>query len=211
MFKQYRTYKTFETRPADRFSLLVFLILFVSLAPLPSHASEQYRKLLSELESCSSVVKELDRVKCFDLIIANHSKYKIESTKERLNTASKTKSIKVPERDIAKAEDYIDEKEDLTAKKALEKANAGKEHLKQKEDSEQDKVLEFVLINTRKDKLDRWRFYFENGQIWRQSSPGRISAIKEFPVKSALSSGLFGSYRLTVGNSKRSIKVKRIK
>jgi hypothetical protein len=202
MFNQPRANSTLQSKIAKRFIFSLMSFPCFILIAVPSYASDRYSLLIVELESCYSILKPLERVKCFDQITKAHSN-------ERLETSTKRQAS--IEEIMPTAELENKERIPVAIDRERAKAEAGKEHLKHRDESEQNKIIQYVLVKTRKDKLERWRFYFENGQVWRQSEVGRISSIRNYPINSTLSSGLFGSYRLTIGDSKRSIKVKRVK
>lgn len=56
----------------------------------------------------------------------------------------------------------------------------------------------------------RTLFKLENGQVWRQSEPGRFRAQIDRPLIT-IERGVFNSYRLKVEGMNRSIRVKRIR
>lgn len=70
--------------------------------------------------------------------------------------------------------------------------------------------LELMLTESKKDALGRWVFYFDNGQIWRQTEKGKIIMPDGDAVPATLSPGILNSYNLRLGDSNRNIKVKRI-
>ena len=67
------------------------------------------------------------------------------------------------------------------------------------------------LTATSKDAAGRWVFYFENEQVWRQTEAKRVSIPSDLPVNGRLVSGTLGSISLYLGESKRAIKVKRLR
>ncbi len=90
----------------------------------------------------------------------------------------------------------------------------GKKHLPpiaKKENKPEEYDVAVRLTTTSKDSAGRWVFYFENDQVWRQTETKRVSVPRELPVDGRLVSGALGSISLYLGDSKRAIKVKRLK
>lgn len=160
--------------------------------------------LIQQLHACTKMIDILIRVNCYDRLLMNQA-LTDQSTSMKQREAI---PISPPE---------SNQQKHFTSGKAEKHINNGREHQLgskylnlSKEKNIEPKVV-LTLIEAKKGIQSRkWSFVFSNGQIWQQIEAKYISMSKNKPVVSTISKGAMGSYNLRIGQSSRSIKVKRL-
>ena len=69
----------------------------------------------------------------------------------------------------------------------------------------------YDLIAVYQDNKARWKFKFNNGEVWQQIEPRYLPKLENFPVQVDISEGVFGSYDLRAEDFGKLVKVKRLK
>ncbi len=192
-----------------RFIVAVFLLIPLALsADEPAH-------LIKNLRSCSLITEPDARLKCYD-----------GQFHQPTIAAEKLPAKKPPEKPIAKSPtpapslpaDLSKNKDKSILVNAptrpqvkAEKSVLGEKYLNRElKDEEQEERIPFTLIKADKDSRGRWQFYFKNGQAWRQVEKKYLK-IPDLPTTANISVGFLGSHNLHIGESKRLIKIKRLK
>jgi hypothetical protein len=67
------------------------------------------------------------------------------------------------------------------------------------------------LQGTQESIKERWNFKFDNGEVWQQIEARYLSVPKDLPAAVIISEGVLGSYDLRIGETGRTIKVKRLR
>ncbi len=137
---------------------------------------------LQQIVDCSEIVDEMQRLHCYDDIV---NKIEEDPRRSVLTAASAAETV---QSDVSLGEKYLT---------IDEPHQSGLESTMQ-------------LVQAYKDKQELWVFEFENGQIWQQLEARYLSVPKDYPAAVTISQGVFGSYDLRIGESGRTIKVKRL-
>ena len=87
----------------------------------------------------------------------------------------------------------------------------GNKYLTKDDSHESDRESSLQLVQAYKSKQELWVFEFENGQAWQQIEARYLSVPKDLPAAVIISQGVLGSYDLRIGETGRTIKVKRLR
>jgi len=86
----------------------------------------------------------------------------------------------------------------------------GSETLRRDNDEKDEKLaVRASVISCRKDAFDRYLFYFENGQVWKQSSDKRLY-LKDCLFDVTITKDFFG-YKMLRDGEKRPLRISRVK
>jgi len=130
---------------------------------------------------CSEIIDDMARLRCYD------------------NNANKTSIAALPANTEAPATN-------LQTDDSL-----GKKYLTKDDSHESDRESSVQLVQAYKSKHQLWVFEFENGQAWQQTEARYLSVPKDLPAAVIISQGVLGSYDLRIGETGRTIKVKRLR
>jgi len=176
---------------------LVFLFSVFTNTGLAESLSEQ-------LDECKIIKVSLIRLQCYDRISNQTNKKTAVKTKKRLFNLgrSQKKESEVKNTNPVKEPKDI-EPDDKQNDPSLEEGFGQPKDLNEPDE-----------INTNiKGVFNGWsgktEFVLQNGQVWKQSSNGMLTAKLDNP-KVRIRKGMLGSYILTVEGFNSSIKVKRI-
>ena len=159
-------------------------IFFISAGTLAKTKSD----LIDGLSNCVNILNDDNRLLCFDKLARNNV---------LASTPLKTQNPTVSQIDAVKL------------KKAKQVDDFSKVHLAK---TQQEKGLESINATISKVKRlirGEWVIYFENGQKWQQKDSGKIKL--KVGDKIRLQKGSLGAVYLFKEDSKRSIRVKRLK
>jgi len=87
----------------------------------------------------------------------------------------------------------------------------GEKYLTKDDSHESDRESSLQLVQAYKSKQELWVFEFENGQAWQQIEARYLSVPKDLPAAVFISQGVLGSHDLRIGETGRTIKVKRLR
>ena len=143
---------------------------------------------------CSTIKLNTDRLNCFDLISKRfNTKHTVKKSKEFSNTQNNITKQLTP---IKKKENIVNE--------------FGSSHLKTNKSKTND-TISLTLIKSTKTARKELVFFFENGQVWQQKGNEYFRVKPGDTLK--LTKGSLGVIYMKKDskNSKRKIRVKRIK
>jgi hypothetical protein len=87
----------------------------------------------------------------------------------------------------------------------------GDKYLERDDARSNEESANFILIKTHRNDAKLWVFEFENGQVWQQLESRYLSIPNKLPAAAQISSGVFGTYNLRIGEEGRITKIKRIR
>ncbi len=155
--------------------------LFVMCAPVLVLAQSS-----EDLSRCGSIEDDAKRVACYDEISGRQSTAK-DVTMEAAPSSSAPAA--------AESEEYAP----LTA-------DVGAESL---DGADKDKPVRGHVTSCRKDSLNDYFFYFDNGQVWKEKSDARLH-YKECDFSVTISRDFFG-YKMQIDGEKGRIRISRVK
>jgi len=155
--------------------------LFVMCAPVLVLAQSS-----EDLSRCGSIEDDAKRVACYDEISGRQSTAK-DVTMEAAPSSSAPAA--------AESEEYAP----LTA-------DVGAEGL---DGADKDKPVRGHVTSCRKDSFNDYFFYFDNGQVWKQKSDGRLY-YKECDFSVTISRDFFG-YKMQIDGEKGRIRISRVR
>lgn len=172
------------------------------LATLPAFGADAL------LETCVAINDDAARLDCYDEA-AGRGNYEARRPEPRLNrpTAQLPAPPAVPE--IAATPPVpsaVAEAPPVRAVPAAPDDDFGLESVRTKDTREISSRLDGEFTGW----SGRTLFKLENGQVWRQSEPGRFRTQLDRPLIT-IERGAFNSYRLKVAGMNRSVRVKRIR
>ena len=138
---------------------------------------------------CSEIIDDMARLRCYD---NNANKFEA-------NSGRATSIAALPANTEAPATN-------LQTDDSL-----GKKYLTKDDSHESDRESSLQLVQAYKSKRELWVFEFENGQAWQQIEARYLSVPKDLPAAVIISQGVLGSYDLRIGETGRTIKVKRLR
>ncbi len=138
---------------------------------------------------CSEIIDDMARLRCYD---NNANKFEA-------NSGRATSIAALPANTEAPATN-------LQTDDSL-----GKKYLTKDDSHESDRESSMQLVQAYKSKQELWVFEFENGQAWQQIEARYLSVPKDLPAAVIISQGVFDSYDLRIGETGRTIKVKRLR
>jgi len=170
-----------------KLAAIIIIAAFFILHPQTLLASSG--SILQQLNHCAGIASNQSRLRCYD---------DITQTKDVDTDLSNQplKSMTVAEK-VASTESP--------------KILLGEKYLEKKASKPQDITVVLTIKKAYRNKRKLWVFEFTNGQIWQQLEIQYIKVPKELNTTVTISSGIFGSYDLRVGDDGRPIKVRRLK
>lgn len=138
---------------------------------------------------CSEIIDDMARLRCYD---NNANKFEA-------NSGRATSIAALPANTEAPATN-------LQTDDSL-----GKKYLTKDDSHESDRESSVQLVQAYKSKQELWVFEFENGQAWQQIEARYLSVPKDLPAAVIISQGVLDSYDLRIGETGRTIKVKRLR
>ncbi len=165
--------------------LLGFPLLAAMLLLLPAHVTAG--DIGERLSLCADIHEDGDRLVCFDALTTQ-----LQAREHSSATPSHQETALAP-----------------STPRSIHKA--GEKYLSRLKDQAAEPVeYQYVLVDAKQDSRKRWKFFFQNGQIWRQLEARPLPRPRSFPLDATISVGFMDSYSLRFGNSNRAIKVKRL-
>ena len=158
--------------------------LFVMCAPVLVLAQSS-----EDLSRCGSIEDDAKRVACYDEIAGRQSTVK-DVTTEAVPASSEPAA--------AESKEYAP----LTA-------DVGAESLDKKDEVDKDEPVRGHITSCRKDSLNDYFFYFDNGQVWKEKSDARLH-YKECDFSVTISRDFFG-YKMQIDGEKGRIRISRVK
>jgi len=142
-----------------------------------------------DLSRCGSIDDDAKRVACYDEIAGRQSTVQDVATE-----AAPASSAPV----AAESEEYAP----LTA-------DVGAERLDKKDRVDKDKPVRGHITSCRRGNFDDYFFYFDNGQVWKQKSDGRLYyEVCDFSV--TISRDFFG-YKMQIDGEKGRVRITRVR
>jgi hypothetical protein len=138
---------------------------------------------------CSEIIDDMARLRCYD------------------NNADKFEEISGRATSIA----ALPANTEAPATNLQTDDSLGEKYLPEDDSHESDRESSLQLVQAYKSKRELWVFEFENGQAWQQIEARYLSVPKDLPAAVIISEGVLGSYDLRIGESGRTIKVKRLR
>ena len=166
------------------------------------------------LEACASISDDKERLQCFDALVFQQRKL-ASNTSSGLPAEVKPVITSAPlEAEIISGPVLPSaapvESETIKKQEQIEKVQQGfgLEHKKTQAELEVES-LDLTITKTKKSVHGKWTLTFDNGQVWVTISTAKM----KFKVSQqvSISRGVFNSFTLTMPNSNRSVKVKRVK
>lgn len=154
----------------------------------------QSEEIKAQVEECAQMKANIHRLSCYD-DLAKGLGLKLAKTKSYSSKST-------PKAPVSKAVTTTS-----VVKVATAESEFGIEHVKEVEGPD---TIDVVVKKVVKNAYGERKFYFENGQIWRQmdsNTKGKFSTGTEAIIKR----GALGAFYLKKEGSNRTIKVKRIK
>ena len=181
-------------------SLVVLFFTFTFMT------STQSQTLSEKIDECKEIKVSLIRLQCYDRISDQRGTQAVEKSKRRLFDLGRDKN-KADISDNANQAKKVDEPAEEI--KATVAPNSESSFGKTENLSEPEEINSRIL-----GVFNGWSgettFELENGQIWKKSGNGFLSANVNNP-KINIKKGALGSFTLSVEGFNSSIKVKRIK
>lgn len=181
-------------------SLVVLFFTFTFMT------STQSQTLSEKIDECKEIKVSLIRLQCYDRISDEKGTQSVKKSKRRLFDLGRDKN-KVDISDNANQAKKVDEPAEEI--KATVASNSESSFGKTENLSEPEEINSRIL-----GVFNGWSgettFELENGQIWKKSGNGFLSANVNNP-KINIKKGALGSFTLSVEGFNSSIKVKRIK
>ena len=181
-------------------SLVVLFFTFTFMT------STQSQTLSEKIDECKEIKVSLIRLQCYDRISDQRGTQAVKKSKRRLFDLGRDKN-KVDISDNANQAKKVDEPAEEI--KATVASNSESSFGKTENLSEPEEINSRIL-----GVFNGWSgettFELENGQIWKKSGNGFLSANVNNP-KINIKKGALGSFILSVEGFNSSIKVKRIK
>ena len=181
-------------------SLVVLFFTFTFMT------STQSQTLSEKIDECKEIKVSLIRLQCYDRISDQRGTQAVKKSKRRLFDLGRDKN-KVDISDNANQAKKVDEPAEEI--KATVASNSESSFGKTENLSEPEEINSRIL-----GVFNGWSgettFELENGQIWKKSGNGFLSANVNNP-KINIKKGALGSFTLSVEGFNSSIKVKRIK
>ena len=174
------------------------MLFFISINTL--YASESAEALIDKLsKECYTLKNDSARLACYDKNLIVH-----------VGNKSKRVSLPVDKSVTEKSKIVSNTEPDLETNNTIQRvAQLGEKYIPNKVEEKHNRY-KFTLIKTQKDSRDRWLFFFENGQVWRQLEPRYMKRIKNYPVTVYITEEIFGTYKLQQADSMKKIKVQRV-
>lgn len=177
-----------------KFILKFVAVLALNLTLLSAHI---LAKDITEysLKACAKIDNDLKRLACFDKVV------KLMNKDIRIKVVD-TKEVTTPQ-----------QQEIVTKTPELQKVQTQKEKtfgFEQKIIKESADTIESTIEGEFSGWTGKTVFHLANGQVWRQSQPGRLYHKATNP-KVIIKKAAFGSYRLKVEGANARVYVKRIK
>lgn len=166
-------------------------LLATTLAALSSTAvAAENAEVRTQVEECAQMKANLHRLNCYD-DLAKGLGIKLAKTKKYVKKAPKSNVAAAP----------------VTAAVVAAESDFGVEHVKEVEGPDS---IAVVIKEVVKNAFGERKFYFENGQVWRQTDG--VSSGK-FPegLEVTIERGVLGAFFLKKPGTNRTVKVKRIK
>lgn len=166
---------------------LLYNVFCISCLFLSHVAYAQSININSQLLGCSEVSDNLARLTCFDDVVENNLAAKLDQKKQATSSVN----------NVAVSNEDIDA--------------FGKEHLKKTTEEQAQEVTSITLTISALSKTayGKWNISFVNGQKWQQKDSVKLSLNKGQRV--VLTKGALSAVYLQKENSKKRIKVKRLK
>lgn len=142
-----------------------------------------------DLSRCGSIEDDAKRVACYDEISGRQSTAK-DVTMEAAPSSSAPAA--------AESEEYAP----LTA-------DVGAESLDTKDEVDKDEPVRGHITSCRKDSLNDYFFYFDNGQVWKEKSDARLH-YKDCDFSVTISRDFFG-YKMQIDGEKGRIRISRVR
>lgn len=183
-------------------TVMLFFITF-STAQASDTAQDTLEKLTTE---CATLKDDSTRLACYDnyLIVSRDISTTLNPIPDNSSALKeKPKNINTQITAETKLQQALKNKQ-------LRKKELGEKYIPKKGEVNDNRYT-FTLVRTEKDPRDRWLFFFENGQVWRQLEARYMRRVKDTPVEVFITEEIFGSYRLQIANTKKRIKVQRVK
>jgi hypothetical protein len=180
------TGQTVRFFPPGCFAAMLAVAAFLLSQPQVSRAKDTAQQQEAD---CSEIIDDMARLRCYD---NNANKFEA-------NSGRATSIAALPAKTEAPATN-------LQTDDSL-----GKKYLTKDDSHESDREISLQLAQAYKSKQELWVFEFENGQAWQQIEARYLSVPKELPAAVFISQGVFDSYDLRIGETGRTIKVKRLR
>ena len=168
------------------FAAMLVVAAFLLSQPQVSRAKDTAQQQEAD---CSEIIDDMARLRCYD---NNANKFEA-------NSGRATSIAALPANTEAPATN-------LQTDDSL-----GKKYLTKDDSHESDRESSMQLVQAYKSKQELWVFEFENGQAWQQIEARYLSVPKDLPAAVIISQGVLGSYDLRIGETGRTIKVKRLR
>lgn len=190
--------------------------------------------LSPELQRCSQIVEGVARLDCYDALSGRHASAASESAdiepeaaaiaghealdQPAADTAIPGEAMVGEEKPDEKAVDTSRVGQTAAATKAVEKQTAdtktlddlGSETLPRgSRDEAEELEVRATVSRCEKDYRNKYRFYFDNGQVWKQTSDTRLN-FRECNFDVTITKDFFG-YKMKVDGDKRKIRISRVK
>ncbi len=217
--------------PIIRVSWALVAAAFFAGTPLTVLAQDD---LSTELQRCSQIVEGVARLDCYDALSGRYSPAASDSVEIEPDTAA-VPDQKMPDEEAvdvttagqsAVGAEITDEKavdmstvgQTAAATTVVEKEVADTKTLddlgsatlpRGSRDEAEELEVRATVSKCEKDYRNKYRFYFDNGQIWKQTSDTRLS-FRECNFDVTITKDFFG-YKMKVDGDKRKIRISRVK
>lgn len=170
-----------------KIKVVTLISLLIYLHPLSLHASTS-NDLAYNLSICSKVVKDQQRLVCFDKLALSKANVSVV-----VSVAHKPVIAAVPTK----------------SKEAQQIENFSKQHVKKTPEEQGPDSITATISNAKQLLRGQWVIYLENGQKWQQTDSAKIKLKIGNGIR--LKKGSMGAVYLFKDGSHRSIRVKRLK
>jgi hypothetical protein len=177
---------------APKISLVSILIVCLSFAAISNAESSDP---VDEMKTCAKTANPDERIACYEAL----GKRMLEA--DAATTTMKAQPVQTApiaaDAAVAAQASTPELKDDL----------GGERFAKETDPAEAQN--QGLITSCRYGRDDRWYFYFDNGQVWRQSNFGRLS-VDECNFIATINKGLFG-YKMKIDGRDGKIRVSRRK
>ena len=179
--------------------VITFLFASTLLVTLSGFVAAQGN---DEIQRCASIDETAARLACFDEIAGNQGlTSQPAETPAEPGPAQEVQAL--PEATPGEASSTADEPGSLTD-------DYGTEGLSKKDQpDEEEQAVRAVVTKCSKSSSDRYYFYFENGQVWKQKDDDRLY-FKDCTYGVTITKDFFG-YKMQIDGEKSKIRVSRVK
>jgi len=159
---------------------LSFAVAVLTIVCMPVHSDEQ---LEDTLRSCRVIADNEARLACYDDVVDQSGPAAGSPSPHETETA---------------ATSYVELNDDV-----------GSETLNRADDERRKEIITGTVVECRQDALNDTYFYFDNGQVWKQTSDSRIK-LSDCNFDVTIAKDFFG-YKMQVVGEARRIRISRIR